>query len=772
MPARDAIRLAAWVQARAEGNPFYAGELLRGLEEQGVLRSQAGGWILGEPARASLPPLLRQVIDGRIARLGGEAQRALEVAAVLGQEIPLALWATVGQVEEVALLTIVGMAEETRLLAVTGDGTVVRFAHALIREALYAGTAAVQRRTWHCRTGEALAGLPDPDPDAVAYHFQRAGDPRSVEWLLRAADRAERASAWRSAADRCTAALALLERQGVVAAERGWLGYRIAALCRYRDPRGALTRLEAVARLAAEANDPVLGACTRFLSGNVHCYVGEFGPGLAALDAGIAALDALAGENRERLRVLGAVGGFVPDTRQLRGTLVMRLAGTGRFVEACRLGGGLFGPDAALTTAGGTGDLAEANASRGLAVAYAALGQPHAARRAFARARAVFQQLGDHFHVGMTAMQELQWVMVPYRADRPAEWDRLAEEAERAWTRADDAPADLPEGFARLPVLLLAGRWSTARELALAVYADGGSYKATAARALAMLAREQGDMALARRLIEDELPAGPDTPEGTANFSTVLLLQRLAAALALDAGDASEAREWLTAHDRWVAWSEAALGQAESQIEWAAYHRAAGDMVLARRHAERALAGATELHQPLALLAAHRLIGECDATAHRFVEASGHLDQALTLANACAAPYERALTLLALAELRLTSGESAAVRPLVEESRGICASLGARPALARAEALTSRLAHMRVAEHDRPAGLSAREIEVLRLIAAGESNREIAGTLALSVRTVEKHIANIYGKLGARGRVDAAAFAVRHGLVAEAADLP
>ena len=60
------------------------------------------------------------------------------------------------------------------------------------------------------------------------------------------------------------------------------------------------------------------------------------------------------------------------------------------------------------------------------------------------------------------------------------------------------------------------------------------------------------------------------------------------------------------------------------------------------------------------------------------------------------------------------------------------------------------------------AGLSPRETEVLRLIAAGRSNREIAGELFLSVRTVERHVTNLYAKIGARGR--ATAFALRRGL--------
>ncbi len=64
-------------------------------------------------------------------------------------------------------------------------------------------------------------------------------------------------------------------------------------------------------------------------------------------------------------------------------------------------------------------------------------------------------------------------------------------------------------------------------------------------------------------------------------------------------------------------------------------------------------------------------------------------------------------------------------------------------------------------------GLTRREVELLRLLAAGRSNREIAGALVLSVRTVERHISNIYDKIGASGtvaRATATAYAYSHGL--------
>jgi len=65
---------------------------------------------------------------------------------------------------------------------------------------------------------------------------------------------------------------------------------------------------------------------------------------------------------------------------------------------------------------------------------------------------------------------------------------------------------------------------------------------------------------------------------------------------------------------------------------------------------------------------------------------------------------------------------------------------------------------------DAGAGLSPREVEVLRLIAAGQTTREVADSLVLSMSTVERHITHIYTKIGARGRADATAYALLHGL--------
>jgi DNA-binding CsgD family transcriptional regulator/pimeloyl-ACP methyl ester carboxylesterase len=64
-----------------------------------------------------------------------------------------------------------------------------------------------------------------------------------------------------------------------------------------------------------------------------------------------------------------------------------------------------------------------------------------------------------------------------------------------------------------------------------------------------------------------------------------------------------------------------------------------------------------------------------------------------------------------------------------------------------------------------PDSLTPRETDVLRLLASGRTSREIAGELSLSVRTVGRHITNIYTKIGARTRADATAYAIRHRIV-------
>ncbi|MCC6236769.1 MAG: hypothetical protein IT299_04250 [Dehalococcoidia bacterium] len=110
------------------------------------------------------------------------------------------------------------------------------------------------------------------------------------------------------------------------------------------------------------------------------------------------------------------------------------------------------------------------------------------------------------------------------------------------------------------------------------------------------------------------------------------------------------------------------------------------------------------------------------------------------------------------AELRLLPGEAAS--PFAGDIEGgvdaVAAFLGLGPARAAEAEAASRPAL--------PESVTAREVEVLALLARGLSNKEMAARLSLSINTVERHLTHLYPKIGARGRTEATAFAIRHGL--------
>jgi DNA-binding NarL/FixJ family response regulator len=135
------------------------------------------------------------------------------------------------------------------------------------------------------------------------------------------------------------------------------------------------------------------------------------------------------------------------------------------------------------------------------------------------------------------------------------------------------------------------------------------------------------------------------------------------------------------------------------------------------------------------------------------------LRQAFRLWQEFEAPYEaaRARVLIGLACRALGDGDAAALE--LEAARTAFAELGAEPDLAHLESLDPSAA---VPD---PHRLTDRELEVLRHLAAGATNRTIAAELVVSVRTVDRHVSNIFAKLGVSSRAAATAYAHTHRLV-------
>jgi ATP/maltotriose-dependent transcriptional regulator MalT len=321
--------------------------------------------------------------------------------------------------------------------------------------------------------------------------------------------------------------------------------------------------------------------------------------------------------------------------------------------------------------------------------------------------------------------------------DRAAEWCSRVEEMAR---RSDD-----PEMFAQCRVqygemLVWSCSWEQAEETLSAVCRDGRLRRNAfdAVVRLAELRRRQG------------------RPEEAAALVDQVRGHRLApivrAGLALDRSDAAAAAEEAERYLRRV--QELDRFERVPALELLVQAKLAlGDTAGAEQAAseldEIAARGRTSALRAAALLARGRV-----AVAHGSLDGIDALDDAAALYRECGARLETARALHELAEALAASGRDEAAALAEDEATRELAELGLRVPAARR---TSQNAD----------GLTAREREVLRLVAKGRSNEEIAAELVLSVRTVESHVASIYGKVGVSGRTAraaATAYALSHGL--------
>jgi DNA-binding NarL/FixJ family response regulator len=138
--------------------------------------------------------------------------------------------------------------------------------------------------------------------------------------------------------------------------------------------------------------------------------------------------------------------------------------------------------------------------------------------------------------------------------------------------------------------------------------------------------------------------------------------------------------------------------------------------------------------------------------------AAGALATAAAAFDELGLPYEAARARVARARALRDVGDASTAEPELERAAAALRRLGAEPELAEIDRL--RRAH----EAALPAGLTAREAEVLRLVAEGKTNRDIAVELVISEHTVARHLQNMFVKLGVSSRSGATAFAFEHGL--------
>jgi DNA-binding CsgD family transcriptional regulator len=446
-----------------------------------------------------------------------------------------------------------------------------------------------------------------------------------------------------------------------------------------------------------------------------------------------------------------------------RGGIPWFLAMAGRIAEAQTMASVFVAAAESAAAMGNWVRSAVGHAYQGLANAAAIRGEPSEARSAFERGRQLYASLDHHAAIGFSLLIELHECAIPFETRDVARRKKLAGAAAAALGRAGGTfPPGLSPERANLSIHFLEGHWDTARAIADDVPIHGTVLlRREVTTNISAIARAQGRLDEAWELVHLALPKGVDTIPGSTLFPESTELQLTAAHLSLDEGNLVQAREWLDAHDRWMAWSGAVLGRAEGLTGWARYYHSAGDEQEAMRFAAEALAAASEPDQPLATIAALRQFGELEASANHPDRSVAHLREALALAITCELVYEEALTRASLALVYQATNDLAATNEELRPARSIAERLDARPLLERlagiARETTEQIEHI-------PAGLTPREIQVLRLVAQGMTDAAIGEALFISTRTASQHLRSIYSKLNVSSRAAATRFAIEHGL--------
>lgn len=168
--------------------------------------------------------------------------------------------------------------------------------------------------------------------------------------------------------------------------------------------------------------------------------------------------------------------------------------------------------------------------------------------------------------------------------------------------------------------------------------------------------------------------------------------------------------------------------------------------------------------------AAARYLGMLAATMTDWSQAQAHFEAALVMNTRMGARPWLAHTQYQYARLLLARGqrqEQAQANALLEAALPASQALGMHALARRISALQETPRPQPRPTHVSPAGLTPREVEVLRLLAAGKSNRDIAEVLFVSPNTVANHVRSILAKTTTANRTEAAAYARRHGLLAE-----
>ncbi|HEU5472898.1 MAG TPA: AAA family ATPase [Actinophytocola sp.] len=756
------------VFSRSEGNPLVTEALAR------------------SPGGDPVPASLRDFVLGRLAALPAEAAVLLRVAAIAGRRVRHELLAALSGLPEPEMFAALRHAVEANVLASGADGVSYAFRHALIREVIYERILPAERRMLHARLATALEDSPTlraADRAAhtaeVAYHWHAADDHvRALPAAVRAGFDAFDRNGFAEALRHLRRALDAWQRIGHPVELGGELAGtdRAAVETRAADAAHLLGEDDQAVALAHDAlrrfsheHDPRRAAELWNRIGQFHYAAGHREAAAAAFDTA--------------LLVLPACSATPEAARAMAGLAKIHVAWSD-------LDAGQRLAERAIAAAETAGDRrVEARARNVLGLALAHRGELAVGLAELERSLRLARELvePDDVYFGYINTGYVLGLAARYTdaarlsLEGYREMRRLGLERQNGCHLQANAAGNL----------LSAGQLGAAAEL-LAKAEGHGTRGARAFPVLIYQARRQiwqGELDGARRRLAQ---AGRLVERG-AVISWHRWYLELVAELAMWDGEPERARAAVrdglrvlagTDEERFAGplvelglraeadLAERARAVRDEQLA-AAAGRAADELLELVRGFRRDPLDPADATVPEGAAAAHTARAEL-ARVHGAADPTVWLTAAESWSTLGKA-YPAAYCTFRAAEARLTApgGPAAAGAELLRRAHAAAARLEAHPLRAECERLATWhrvILHAKPAESPGPAGqgtlatLTAREREILALITAGATNREIATDLVISPKTASVHVSNILRKLGVSSRTDAARIGHRGGV--------
>lgn len=735
-PASESLLGA--VHDRAQGSPFFVEELVGALRARDRLHAGLAGLELVEEGDVPVPDTVRDAVAIGASELSKRAREAMEVAAVADQPFKLEL--------ATELASRAGLAEmiEKGLLVEDESGQAA-FRHALVRDAIYAEVPWLRRREIHRLLAEALEAGGGTSME-IATHWSAAGDAaRSRAAYVEAVRQSEGLHAHRDATRAAREALELWSE-----GEEDEL--RIETLERYArcaelsgELAEAVKALRELAAIRSASEDRLGFARAQHRLAAVYDLKGERDTAFAARRL---AADSFAANEMPADAALERLA--MAEYQRAR-------AGYGEAIELSR---------AALEDAAAADRLDLDVRARGmLGVAQAKGGEFEAGLETVRGALALALE-HDLTPVAAELYQRLS--MVLYDASDYRRAEEALDTALGLCRTGEDVRTELACVTCLVYVLRERGEWARAGELGRELI-DSDTAVWVAEGLLGAIHAFRGKLASARRM----LTASRSVSSSVGHYNMFMDATTGLAYVASAEGAEEEAAEhcrtllgrWEESEDHhYAVWG----------IRWAtAFFAQQGDRANVHACTEALAKMASEAGHGDAMAALAQAIGEMAVLDGDEAAAAEHFSRAVELHRTLAVPFERAQIELRAGVVLATAGEREQALEWLCDAYRTASKLGARPLASAAAREVSNLGESvaqrlggRAATRTDGVQLTRRELEVLRLVSIGRTNREIAQELFISQRTVDMHVRNLLGKLDCRSRVEASHRAGELGLLA------